>query len=111
MEQQYIGIDLHKASFHACAVRSDGTRLWEIAPFFQLGGIFNVCTLINAVLDRSSEKRWPEEEMTVSAQVDRAAYSALSALNRLVNSAAFCTSVDRAAGMMAQMPFTLLKSG
>jgi transposase len=31
MEQQYIGIDLHKASFHACAVRSDGTRLWEAA--------------------------------------------------------------------------------
>jgi transposase len=31
MEQQYIGIDLHKASFHACAVRSDGTRLREAA--------------------------------------------------------------------------------
>ena len=29
MERQYIGIDLHKASFHACAVREDGTRLWE----------------------------------------------------------------------------------
>lgn len=29
MEQQYIGIDLHKASFHACAVRGDGQRLWE----------------------------------------------------------------------------------
>jgi transposase len=31
MEPQYIGIDLHKASFHACAVRGDGTRLWEAA--------------------------------------------------------------------------------
>jgi transposase len=31
MERQYIGIDLHKASFHACAVREDGTRLWEAA--------------------------------------------------------------------------------
>ncbi len=29
MERQYIGIDLHKASFQACAVREDGTRLWE----------------------------------------------------------------------------------
>ena len=31
MERQYIGIDLHKASFHACAVREDGTRIWEAA--------------------------------------------------------------------------------
>lgn len=31
MEQQYIGIDLHKASFHACAVSADGQRLWEAA--------------------------------------------------------------------------------
>lgn len=29
MEQQYIGVDLHKAFFQACAVRGDGTRLWE----------------------------------------------------------------------------------
>jgi transposase len=29
MERQYIGIDLHKASFHACALKADGTRLWE----------------------------------------------------------------------------------
>ena len=29
MEQQYIGIDLHQASFHACAIASDGTRQWE----------------------------------------------------------------------------------
>lgn len=29
MEQQYIGIDLHKASFHACALHSDGPRVWE----------------------------------------------------------------------------------
>lgn len=29
MEQQYIGIDLHKASFHACAMTRDGQRLWE----------------------------------------------------------------------------------
>ena len=29
MEQQYIGIDLHKASFHACAIAGDGSRRWE----------------------------------------------------------------------------------
>lgn len=31
MEQQYIGIDLHKASFHACAMSGDGRRIWEAA--------------------------------------------------------------------------------
>jgi transposase len=31
LELQYIGIDLHKASFHACAIDADGTRLWESA--------------------------------------------------------------------------------
>jgi transposase len=29
MFDEYIGIDLHKAYFQACAVRGDGTRLWE----------------------------------------------------------------------------------
>jgi transposase len=29
MEPNYIGIDLHKASVHACALRADGVRLWE----------------------------------------------------------------------------------
>jgi transposase len=29
MEQQYIGVDLHKASFQACALSSEGTRQWE----------------------------------------------------------------------------------
>ena len=29
MEDQYIGIDLHKAFFQACAVDRDGRRLWE----------------------------------------------------------------------------------
>jgi hypothetical protein len=26
---QYIGVDLHKASFHACAMDEQGTRRWE----------------------------------------------------------------------------------
>jgi transposase len=29
MEPTYIGIDLHKASFQACALGADGTRVWE----------------------------------------------------------------------------------
>lgn len=29
MEPNYIGVDLHKASFHACAIAPDGARLWE----------------------------------------------------------------------------------
>src|SRR5690242_10757081 len=29
MTDQYIGIDLHKGFFQACAVTPEGTRLWE----------------------------------------------------------------------------------
>jgi transposase len=29
MERNYIGVDLHKAFFQACAVSSTGTRIWE----------------------------------------------------------------------------------
>ncbi len=29
MEKQYIGVDLHKASFQACALDPGGARLWE----------------------------------------------------------------------------------
>jgi len=29
MKEEYIGIDLHKAFFQACAVRTSGERLWE----------------------------------------------------------------------------------
>ena len=29
MEEPYIGVDLHKASFQACALSRDGTRQWE----------------------------------------------------------------------------------
>jgi transposase len=29
MEPQYIGIDLHKASFHVCVVEGSGRRVWE----------------------------------------------------------------------------------
>src|SRR6266496_6811792 len=29
MEQQYIGVDLHKAFFQACALHATGERIWE----------------------------------------------------------------------------------
>jgi hypothetical protein len=29
MEQHYIGVDLHKGFFQACAMQADGARLWE----------------------------------------------------------------------------------
>lgn len=29
MERQYIGVDLHKASFHVCALSATGERQWE----------------------------------------------------------------------------------
>src|SRR5215207_6232897 len=29
MERNYIGVDLHKAFFQACAIDATGTRLWE----------------------------------------------------------------------------------
>ena len=29
MEQQYIGVDLHKAFFQACALKPNGERVWE----------------------------------------------------------------------------------
>src|SRR6516225_3189934 len=29
MEREYIGVDLHKQFFHACAVTETGTRAWE----------------------------------------------------------------------------------
>ena len=29
MEQHYIGVDLHKAFFQACAVQMSGARMWE----------------------------------------------------------------------------------
>src|SRR5215472_15270035 len=29
MEREYIGVDLHKQFFHACAVTETGTRVWE----------------------------------------------------------------------------------
>ncbi len=49
----------------------DGSRHWEIAPYFQLGGVFDVCRLINEAIEQGkSEQSWPNEDMTIAAQVD-----------------------------------------
>src|SRR5205823_11405759 len=39
MERQYIGVDLHKQFFQACAVAETGTRLWEMRFPRDEGGI------------------------------------------------------------------------
>ena len=45
MEREYIGIDLHKAFFHVCAITSTGERRWE--------------------------QRWPTSDAGIAAFVDR----------------------------------------
>ena len=56
MEQQYIGVDLHQATFQACAISATGTRRWE-APFprtaegiaaFAERGIAQACVAVEA---------------------------------------------------------------
>ncbi len=64
-----IRLALHDRVVLAGEDAYDGTRYWEIAPYFQLGGIFDLCALINAALD-DKEKRWPADEMTLAAQVE-----------------------------------------
>jgi transposase len=39
MRTQYIGIDLHKASFQSCCLAEDGTRVWEARFVHSAAGI------------------------------------------------------------------------
>jgi hypothetical protein len=48
----------------------DGTRDWEITPFFRLNGVFDLCKLIVAALPASQAPNWPTERMTLAAQMD-----------------------------------------
>lgn len=48
----------------------DGSRYWEIAPYFKLGGVFDVCPLVNAAIQAKRDQRWPSEDMTIAAQLD-----------------------------------------
>jgi transposase len=43
MEKLYIGIDLHSASFQACAIAMDGTRRWEARFERDAAGIAAFC--------------------------------------------------------------------
>jgi transposase len=61
MRDQYIGIDLHKASFHACAVTAEGERLWEDRfPRTAAGmtALTTRCTLASAMAVEASTPTW-----------------------------------------------------
>lgn len=61
MEKLYIGIDLHSASFQACAVAGDGTRRWE-ARFERdaagMGAFTARCTPDSAVAVETTTPTW-----------------------------------------------------
>lgn len=59
--EQYIGVDLHKAFFQACAVTVDGTRLWEDRfPRNEAGfAAFRArCSPVTAVAVEASTPTW-----------------------------------------------------
>lgn len=61
MEREYIGIDLHKQQFHACAVTASGARLWE-QRFPRTGGgivLFRArCTAETAIAVEATGPTW-----------------------------------------------------
>jgi transposase len=61
MRDQYIGIDLHKAFFQACAVTSSGERLWEGRFPRTVPGITALtarCTRASAMAVEASTPTW-----------------------------------------------------
>jgi len=61
MTDQYIGIDLHKAFFQACAVNREGTRLWEGRYPRTPGGLAALtaqCTRRTALAVEASTPTW-----------------------------------------------------
>lgn len=61
MRDQYIGIDLHKAFFQACAVNPDGERLWEGRFPRTAAGVEALtarCTSQSAVAVEASTPTW-----------------------------------------------------
>jgi transposase len=70
MRDQYIGIDLHQAFFHACAVTPDGARLWEgrfprTAP--GIAALTARCTPASAVAVEASTPTWHFADAVVTA--------------------------------------------
>jgi transposase len=59
--EHYIGVDLHKKNFQACAVTADGTRQWEL-PFPRtaagLQAFVERCTRATAVAVEASGPTW-----------------------------------------------------
>jgi hypothetical protein len=61
MEPKYIGIDLHKEFFQACAVDGQGTRLWEGRFPRTDGGLLLLqthCSATTAVAVEASGPTW-----------------------------------------------------
>ncbi len=70
MRDQYIGIDLHKASFQACAVGASGERLWEGRFPRTTAGIEALttrCTLASALAVEASTPTWHFADAVVGA--------------------------------------------
>lgn len=59
--EQYIGVDLHKKNFQACAVTADGTRCWELGFPRTAAGLLAFgerCTRATAVAVEASGPTW-----------------------------------------------------
>jgi transposase len=73
MRDQYIGIDLHKAFFQACAVTPTGERLWE-GRFPRtaegLDALTTRCTPHSALAVEASTPTWHFADAVVSAVAD-----------------------------------------
>lgn len=48
----------------------NGTRDWEVGPYFRLSGVFSLSALVRAVLPENQRQQWPSEGMTLAAQLD-----------------------------------------
>jgi transposase len=73
MRDQYIGIDLHKAFFQACAVTTSGERLWEGRFPRTPAGLEALrarCTLRSAVAVEASTPTWHFADGLVDAVRD-----------------------------------------
>jgi transposase len=73
MSDQYIGIDLHKAFFQACAVAPSGERLWEDRFPRSAAGFAALtarCTRATAVAVEASTPTWHFADMVAPAVGD-----------------------------------------
>ena len=59
MRTEYIGIDLHKASFHSCCLAADGTRVWEARFAHSADGIAAWAARVSAATQVAVEALGP----------------------------------------------------